>query len=107
MHIVVHCENMYNVHLSSQILFSQLHVRSFKSFGAAVEWFILVGPYSKCLIIVFNYLLYIFILLGGRLECRICKWKLLFVDRTFAAAFAKLTSFRDVGSSFSYNAPTD
>ena len=42
-HIVVHCENMYNVQLSSQILFSQLHVRSFKSFGAAVEWFIIVG----------------------------------------------------------------
>ena len=42
MHIVVHCENMYNVQLSSQILFSQLHVRSFKSFGAAVEWFIIV-----------------------------------------------------------------
>ena len=63
--------------------------------------------YSKCVIIVFNYLLSIFILLGGRVECRICKWKLLFVDRTFVAAFAKLTSFRDVGSSFSYIAPTD
>ena len=37
-HIVVHCENLYNVQLSSQILFWQLHVRSFKSFGAAVEW---------------------------------------------------------------------
>ena len=49
----------------------------------------------------------IFILLGGRVERRICKWKLLFVDRTFVAAFAKLTSFRDVGSSFSYIAPTD
>ena len=35
-HIVVHCENMYNVQLSSQILFSQLHVRSFKSFWTAV-----------------------------------------------------------------------
>ena len=46
-------------------------------------------------------------LLGGQVECRICKWKLLFVDRTFVAAFAKLTSFRDVGSSFSYIAPTD
>ena len=42
-HIAVHCENMYNVQLSSQILFSQLYVRSFKSFGAAVEWFIIVG----------------------------------------------------------------
>ena len=63
--------------------------------------------YSKCVIIVFNYLLSIFILLGGRVECRICKWKLLVVDRTFVAAFAKLTSFRDVGSSFSYIAPTD
>ena len=42
-HIVVHCENMYNVQLSSQILFSQLHVRSFKSFGAAVGWFTIVG----------------------------------------------------------------
>ena len=42
--MVVHCENMYDdVQLSSQILFSQLHVRSFKSFGAAVEWFIIVG----------------------------------------------------------------
>ena len=63
--------------------------------------------YSKCVIIVFNYLLSIFILLGGRVECRICKWILLFVDRTFVASFAKLTSFRDVGSSFSYIAPTD
>ena len=44
----------------------------------------------------------------GRVECRICKWKLLFVDMTFVAAFAKLTSFSDVGSSFfSYIAPTD
>ena len=43
---------------------------------------------------------------AGRM-CRICKWKLLSVDRTFVAAFAKLTSFRDVGSSFSYIAPTD
>ena len=42
-HIVVHCENMYNVQSLSQILFSQLHVRSFKSFVAAVEWFIIVG----------------------------------------------------------------
>ena len=42
-HIVVHCENMYNVQLSSQILFSQLHVRSFKSFGADVDLFIIVG----------------------------------------------------------------
>ena len=41
--IVVHCKNMYNVQLSSQILFSQLHVRSFKSYGASVEWFIIVG----------------------------------------------------------------
>ena len=43
-HIVVHCENMYNVLLSSQILFSQLHVRPFKSFGAAVGRFIIVVP---------------------------------------------------------------
>ena len=43
MHTVVHCENMYNVQLSSQILFSQLHVMSFKGFGAAVEWFIIVA----------------------------------------------------------------
>ena len=57
--------------------------------------------------LLFNYLLSIFILLGGRVESRIYKWKLLFVDRTFVAAFAKLTSFRDVGSSFSYIAPTD
>ena len=42
--MVVHCENMYDdVQLSSQILFSRLHVRSLKSFGAAVEWFIIVG----------------------------------------------------------------
>ena len=107
MHIVVHCVNMYNAQLSSQILFSQLHVMSFKSFVAAVEWFIIVG-YSKCVIIVlFNYLLSIFNLLGGQVECRICKWKLLFVDRTFVAAFAKLTSLRDAGSSFSYIARTD
>ena len=59
------------------------------------------------IIFVLLYLLSIFILLGGRVECRICKWKLLFVDRTFVAAFAKLTSFRDVGSSFLYIAPTD
>ena len=56
--------------------------------------------YSKCVIIVFTYLISIFILLGGRVEWRICKWKLLFIDRTFVAAFAKLTSFRDVDSSF-------
>ena len=42
-HIVVNCEKMYDVQLSSQILFSQLHVRSFKSSRAAVEWFIIVG----------------------------------------------------------------
>ena len=60
-----------------------------------------------CVIILFNDLLSIFILLVGRVECRICKWKLLFVDRTFVAAFAKLTSFRDVGSSFSYITQTD
>ena len=41
--MVVHCEKMYDVQLSSRILFSQVHVRSFKSFGAAVEWFIIVG----------------------------------------------------------------
>ena len=35
--MVVHCEKMYDVQLLSQILFSQLHVRSFKSIGAAVE----------------------------------------------------------------------
>ena len=60
-----------------------------------------------CVISVFNYLLSIFILWGGRVECRICKLKLLSVDMTFVAAFAKPTSFRDVGSSFSYIAPTD
>ena len=41
--MVVHCEKVNDVQLSSQILFSQLHVRSFKSFGAAVAWFIIVG----------------------------------------------------------------
>ena len=30
MNIVVHCEKIYDLQLSSQILFSQLHVRSFK-----------------------------------------------------------------------------
>ena len=60
-----------------------------------------------CVISVFNYLLSIFILWGGLLECRICKWKLLSVNRTFVAAFAKLTLFRDLGSSFSYIAPTN
>ena len=36
--VVTNSENMYDdVQLLSQILFSQLHVRSFKSFGAAVE----------------------------------------------------------------------
>ena len=39
--MAAHCEKMYDVQLSSQILFSQLHVR-FKSFGATVEWFIIV-----------------------------------------------------------------
>ena len=58
MHKVVHCENMYNVQLSRQILFSQLHVRSFKSFGAAVErthtvrvslaYLAIFYPYSFC-----------------------------------------------------------
>ena len=48
-----------------------------------------------------------FILWGGHVECRICKWKLLSVDRTFVAAFAKLTSFRDVGISVSYIASTN
>ena len=50
--------------------------------------------------IVFNYLLSIIILWGGRVECRICKWKLLSVDMTFVAAFALLTSLRDMGSGF-------
>ena len=54
-----------------------------------------------CAISVFNYLLSIIILWVGWVECRICKWKLLSVDRNFVAAFAQLTSFRDVGSSFS------
>ena len=59
-----------------------------------------------CVISVFNYLLSIIIFWGGQVECRICKWKLLSVDRIFAAAFAQLTSFRNVGSSSSYRAPT-
>ena len=37
---------------------------------------------------------------GGQVECRICKWKLLSV-------FVQLTLFREVGSSFSYIAPTN
>ena len=60
-----------------------------------------------CVISVFNYLLSIIILWGGRVECRICKWKLLSVDRTCVASFVQLTSFRDVESSFSYIAPTN
>ena len=55
-----------------------------------------------CAISVFNCLLSIIILWVGWVECRICKWKLLSVDRSFVAAFAQLTSFRDVGSSFLY-----
>ena len=47
-----------------------------------------------CVISVFNYLLSIIILWDGWVECRICKWKLLFVYRTSVAAFAKLTSFK-------------
>ena len=53
-----------------------------------------------CVISVFNFLLSITIFVGWGVECRICKWKLFSVDRTFVAAFALLTSFRDVGSSF-------
>ena len=60
-----------------------------------------------CVINIFNYLISIIILWGGRVECRICKWKLLSVDRTFVAASAQLTSFRDVESSFSYIAPSN
>ena len=41
--MIVHCKNMYDVQLSSQILFSGLHERSLKSFEAAVERFIIVG----------------------------------------------------------------
>ena len=41
--MIVHCKNMYDVQLSPQIVFWGLHVRSFKSFVAAVEWFIIVG----------------------------------------------------------------
>ena len=60
-----------------------------------------------CVISVFNYLLSRIICACGGVECRICKWKLLSVNRTFAAAFAKLTSFIDEGSSVSYIAPTN
>ena len=58
-----------------------------------------------CVISVFNYILLIIILWGGRVECRICKWKLLSVDRIFVAALALLTLFRDMRSSFSHIAP--
>ena len=58
-----------------------------------------------CVISVFNYLLSIIILWGGRVECRKSKWKLLSVNRTFVATFELLTLFRDVGSCFSYIAP--
>ena len=60
-----------------------------------------------CVISVFNYLLSIIILWDGRVECRICKWKLLSVKRTFVAAFAQITLFRDVGPSLAYSAPTN
>ena len=40
--------------------------------------------------------------MGGRVECRIGKWKLLSVDRTIVATFAKLTSSKGEGSCFSY-----
>ena len=50
-----------------------------------------------CVISVFNYLLSVIVLWGWPVECRICKWKLLSVDRTFVAAFTQLTSFKEVG----------
>ena len=43
-----------------------------------------------CAISVFNYLLSLIILWGGRVECRICKWKLLSVDRTLVAVLRSL-----------------
>ena len=49
-----------------------------------------------CVISVFNCLISIIILWGGHVKCRICKWNLLAIDRTFVAACAQLTSFRDV-----------
>ena len=60
-----------------------------------------------CVISVFNYLISIIILWVGHVECRICKWKLLSVNRTFVAASGQLTSYRDVESSFSYISPTN
>ena len=57
--------------------------------------------HTVCVSLVYStIILSMIILWGGQVECRICKWKLLSVDRTFVAAFALLTSFRDVGSSF-------
>ena len=66
-HIDVHCENMYNVQLSSQILFSQLHVRSFESFGAA-EWLIIVGR-TEYVSLVYSTIFYpyLFCWLAGRM----------------------------------------
>ena len=49
-----------------------------------------------CVISVFNYLLSINLLWGRRIECRICRWKLLSDDMTFVPTFVQLTSFRDV-----------
>ena len=57
MHVVVQCENMYDVQLSSKILFSQLHVRSFKSCGQ-----LLIGSslkaYTVCVLLVYSTFFY-------------------------------------------------
>ena len=61
--------------------------------------------HTECVSLVYSTILYPYFLWCKRVECRICKWKLLSVDRTFVAASSQLTAFRDVESSFSYIAP--
>ena len=62
--------------------------------------------HTVCVSLLLSTIFYPYSCGGGRVECRICKWKLLSVNRNFVAAFVKLFLFRDVGSSFSYIAPT-
>ena len=78
-----------------------------KALGQLLNGSSSLDAYSMRVISVFNYLISIIILWDGRVECRICKWKLLSVYMTFVAASVQLTSFRDVESSFSYIAPTN
>ena len=52
--MVVYCENMYNVQLSSQKLFSQLHVEYSKALGQLLNGSSSYDAYSMCVISVFN-----------------------------------------------------